>query len=273
MRSIYSILVVLLFTINCFGQPGRITYLDGNLNEIDSTMIPAIAKSNGPPFKHTPPNTMYLGTVTIDSTTDVSRIVHLRDVKRLNLRYSLEHIPNELQLAELPNLKWLNINCSNLLDFSKFPVLDSVEYLHISDYKGDYLSLQDNFPNLKELEIESLNQTTTLNIGKINSLKIRNCKPLDFGKISNGNTIKKLSIERYVSPDYSKSLNLFSKLEELTIYNVDLLFLPKGALKNLKKITVLNSSVSPEIITRLYSIESLEEINLMGVDSKWEKNN
>jgi len=62
------------------GQPGRLTYLKGNLNKIDSTMIPVISKSE-PPFKHTPPITMHLGTVTIDSTTDISRVVHLKDIK------------------------------------------------------------------------------------------------------------------------------------------------------------------------------------------------
>lgn len=146
----FSLLVLLVILVqNGFSQPGPDVIFPRNINLNGYPEFPRQVDSDGMFVDVLIP----LGTVTIDSTSDLSIIPQLRRENEISLNIQLDFIPKEFEgfskttdlsiilytksitdisfLNEFPILKRLNFQTDNDIQFREFLMLDSLQILEI----------------------------------------------------------------------------------------------------------------------------------------------
>ncbi len=128
------ILFICLFcTLPSLGQPGWAYKLDGNLNNIDSVKLKNCLDN---------PNLCHMGIITIDSSTDLSRIVHLKSMKELVLEIKTDSFPSIFSKIEFPDLTSLVIyGCNRLKDLKNIQELKNLNYLQLSEFGGETINI------------------------------------------------------------------------------------------------------------------------------------
>jgi hypothetical protein len=260
-RNNIILLSLLFIGINKFSyaQPGWAYMLKGNLNEIDSIALKFCLNNS----------ICYLGTIEVDSTTELSRVVHLSVLHSLVINIALRTLPAELKFFELPILNQLCIYGDSLQDLTNLPQLPSLRTLHIGGYSGDILKIgMEQSPSLCELSISSQNVQDFGNIlsnKNLISLTIYGCpklkhlpkyehgdlnhisklcisgSALELNEIKNLNGLKTLIIiggEFETIPDFfPKSIEYLSISHNAALNNIDNL----KKYPNLKRINISNN--------------------------------
>lgn len=225
------------FTILCFCQPGP---LHQNLNTINDKEI------------------IVADIIVIDSTSDVSKVSKLKNVKNLSLKiFNLKEIPKEFKkfvnTTQL-TIEFFHVNCTDLAFLNEFP---NLKYLRIDRFGGEIfskkelkldslLSLQIGYcENLYDISaISNLNALEELNISNVAYLKA-------FPKFGKQNSIKKLTIDhmsngRFFDEKNPKNFNTdirnikyLLKLEELTLGSLTFMHeIPDFLPTSLKKLEI-----------------------------------
>ena len=261
-----SFLIVFLFCqLGIYAQPGWAYKIEGNLNKIDSTQIKKCIENK---------NSCYFGTIILDATTDLSRLNQLNATSHLSLDIRMSLLPKEFSKLNLSKVVKLSLSCTQLEDFSNFPIMNNLEILRLSGFQGDTLSIKKKLPNLKSLEILYANNLTHINnIINIDleELSIRDCKKLRLNQISFSN-LKALHF--YNNQEIKLALSdliSFQKLEIVSLKQVHFESIPEGFPKSLKKISISDSRTNLIALNKLSALENMEELYLTNIELVWKK--
>ncbi len=175
----FSLLVVIVLLVqNSFSQPGPDVIFPRSINLNEYPGFPKLLDPDGMFVDVLIP----LGFVTIDSTADLSIIPQLRRERQLSLNIQLDFIPQELEafskttdlsiilctksitdisfLNEFPNLKRLNFQTDNDIQFSEFLCLDSIQILEL--WNCEKITSLKAFEKLNSLKSISLRRVPLL---------------------------------------------------------------------------------------------------------------
>lgn len=267
LKFLFILIVCFACQAKICAQPGWAYKITGNLNDTDSTQIRKCIKRE---------NLCYFGYITIDSTTNLSRLNHLNAARTLNLNVELKSLPKEFFNTKLDSIWSLNIGGKHLEDISNFPKMDNLEDLRVSGFKGDTLRIKNKLPTLKRIEIydseKIIDISNVLNNNKIEALSIHNCNNLAINNSASYN-LKQLYIRNYRSTILKwEDIVYFKKLEYLSLSNLDFKYIPEGFPKSLKKIILSDGSTNLDTLNKLSELENMEELFLTNINIKWRKN-
>ena len=190
--------IFLLLSFKGFSQPSSRTF-EGNLNEITDSDFHNLKHNNSSVYKV---NRIGLGTVIIDSTTQLNRLHLLTDFEILSLSISLDTLPKEFLLLK-DKVKHLKIDGNNVLkDVSSIHKFNHLKTLGIENFVGKQLSSQKlKLKSLVEFylsylpNIENLESITHLNA--LQSMSISNAsKLISFPTLSRRNQLRTLTFIR-----------------------------------------------------------------------------
>lgn len=266
MRALLTILIILSLVTTLFAQPGWLHHIGGNLNDLDSNRIKFCLNEK---------DDCYFGPIEIDSTTDLSRLVHLNVTSDLTLNIKLKSLTKEFLTVNLDHVKSLTITGLDITDISNLPMLDNLESLQIMGFDGDTISIINHLPKLKIFtvcnsdKLVSVESVFTKN--NMEQLTIQNCKNIDL-KDSSFYMLKALFI---VGPTMNKfiwnDLVHFTKLEEVSCQHIDFRSMPDPFPENLRKISISHGKTNLNTLNKLSELAQIEELILMDIDLTWFK--
>lgn len=167
--------------------------------------------------------------IVIDSTTNLSRIVLLKNHRNLNLVIRLPEIP--VQFKDFVHTESLSmyVSSDDLSSLAYFPNLKTVS---IRGYAGKKISNRkiqlDSLETLYISDAENLERIDAfVNCTSIDKMKIRGTPNLiRFPKFNKNNKIRELKIDHGITfrktygKNYLKAIKHLSKLEKLTLSNI-----------------------------------------------------
>ncbi|MGB1247451.1 MAG: hypothetical protein ACPG4Z_01095, partial [Chitinophagales bacterium] len=265
-KFIFLVVACFLFQAGVFAQPGWAKNLNGNLNELDSMQIKECLQFE---------SMCNFGTITIDSTTDLTRLTLLNLLPDLSLYINLKTLPKEFATLELNKVYSLSLSGNILDDVSNFPKMDSLEDLIIFGFQGDTLLINNEMPNLQRLELKSSynlkNIESVTKNDNFEQLVVQDCNALQLVE-SSFSELKYLAFlsTKPTGKDFSDFDN-FSSLEQILLRNVDVLALPDNLPKSLNRIYITDSRVDLEVLNKIKEMKTMEKIELMNVSLVWEK--
>lgn len=265
-RALILLILLLTATIPAIAQPGWVTKVTGNLNDIDSVQIRKCIDND----------LCWFGSILIDSTTDLSRLSHLNvSSAMINLEVKLKAFPPSVATLSLDKIEYLSITGSSLEDLSYLPKMDNLTGISVSRFQGRDLSFAHNLPKLRHIEVSNSNQIINLEQcfqnRTIENLIIRSCKNIDLKKNALYQ-LKRLVITGSQAPDFEwKDVANFQQLEQLTLPAAHITSLPDNFPKTLQKIHIKNGTASLNALNKLYELETIKTLELNNIELKWNR--
>lgn len=259
LKIISCLLLVIMVNFRVQCQPSGGHKLHGNLNDIDSSQLKKCIESGG---------LCTIGIIKIDTTSDLSRIIHLSVLTEVTLSLEIERIPSELRFFKFNHLKRLTIYGNNCLrDIRGLGFLEGLETLTIINFGGEEIKIDTNLlKNLKSVTLTNCHDLCHIDdlikIISIENLWINSCANLkilshDQNKLPH---IKFLCI--YNSPQIVPSnLCAFSGLWKLVLDGLSFQSIPDCLADTMEILHIYNND-SLSKIDNIQRLKNLKEFRL-----------
>ncbi len=265
-KSFISLSLIVLTYCSIKAQPGWVDKVVGNLNNIDSTQIKNCIKAD---------QYCYFGAIDIDSTTDLSRLVHLNSTPELHLNLNLSALPKTFSQNNWNKVKSLHISSTSIKDLSHLPQMQNLERLSISGFQNDTLYIQGPLPQLKILRISYSDQLTNIEQlyaqTAIEHVNIQFCQHIHLGDSS----FKHLKEVHFIGNKPSalqwEDLSRFKQLEKVSLNHVIIDTLPDDFPKSLNTLFISDGLINLDLLKQLSELESMKSIDLHNSKVIWRK--
>ena len=253
MKIHIQIFFLLIFFNNAIvAQPGW-SQIGGQLNNISKTDIENCLNTN-----------CKIKYITIDSTTDLSRLYLLKNLKSLALKLDLVKLPPNF--SELTNLENLIITNSNIANISELSNLPNLKTLILLNNKGTGLpkgiELLNNFTEL-EITGNFFNANGIENLVNLKKLKLSSPNLTSLPEFNFKNNITSLDLYCTNELFNYRNLYLLNNLKTIYLYESAFKTFPNNLTKTIQDITIFRA----EQLTDISNLELYHELKKLYIYS------